>query len=66
MEFLLTRPVVIGLAVAGALFALAASALQKKGMVTEARANQLNITGYVCMGASMLLFVIIGLRGGTQ
>jgi hypothetical protein len=66
VEVLLTRPVVIGLAVAGALFALAASFLQKKGLVTEARANRLNLAGYVFMGASMLLFVIIGLRGGPQ
>jgi hypothetical protein len=64
MEFLLTRPAVIGLAVAGALCALAASFLQKKGLVTEAHASRLNAAGYVFMGASMLLFVIIGLRGG--
>ena len=65
MDFLLTRPAVIGLAVAGALLALAASLHQKKGWVTEARAHRLNAAGYVFMGASMLLFVIIGLRGGT-
>jgi len=65
METLLARPVVIGLAIAGALFAVAASVLQKKGMVTAALANRLNTIGYVLMGASMLLFVIIGVRGET-
>ena len=65
MEILLTRPVVVGLAIAGALCALAASALQKRGVVTEARANRLNLAGYVLMGVSMLLFVVVGLRGGA-
>ncbi len=65
MEILLSRPVVIGLAIAGALCALAASVLQKKGVVTEARADHLNNAGYVLMGASMLLFVVVGLRGGA-
>ena len=65
MEILLSRPVVIGLAIAGALCALAASVLQKKGVVSEARAGQLNNAGYVLMGASMLLFVVVGLRGGA-
>ena len=65
MEVLLTRPVVVGIAIAGALVSLAASALQKRGVVTEARANRLNNVGYVLMGVSMLLFVVAGLRGGA-
>ncbi len=65
MELLLTRPVVIGLAIAGALFALAASTLQVKGKISAERARQLNLTGYVLMGSSMALFVWIGLRGGA-
>jgi hypothetical protein len=65
MELLLARPVVIGLAIAGGLFSLAASVLQKRGAVTEARAKRLNTVGYALMGLSMLLFVIVGLRGGT-
>jgi hypothetical protein len=65
MEVLLTRPVVIGLAIAGALFSVAASALQRKGLVTEARANHLNLAGYVLMGISMALFIWVGLRGGA-
>lgn len=65
MEILLTRPVVIGLAVAGALCSLAASMLQKRGALTETRAGHLNNAGYVLMGVSMLLFVVFGLRGGA-
>ncbi len=65
MEFLLNRPVVVGIAITGALFSLAASALQKKGLVTDACANRLNNLGYVLMGVSMLLFVVAGLRGGA-
>lgn len=65
MEILLTRPVVIGLAIAGGLCSLAASVLQKQGVLTERRANHLNNAGYVLMGVSMLLFAIVGLRGGA-
>jgi hypothetical protein len=65
MEILLTRPVVIGIAIIGALVSVTASALQKKGVVTAARANQLNYAAYALMGVSMLLFVVIGLRGGA-
>jgi predicted membrane channel-forming protein YqfA (hemolysin III family) len=65
MEIVLTRPVIIGLAIAGALFATAASVLQMKGKVSAARARQLNLAGYVLMGLSMALFVVVGLRGGV-
>lgn len=63
MELLLARPVVIGLAIAGALFAVAASMLQVKGKITAERARRLNLTGYVLMGLSMALFIWVGLRG---
>jgi hypothetical protein len=63
MEIVLTRPIIIGLAIAGALFATAASALQTKGRLSPERARQLNLTGYVRMGLSMALFVVVGLRG---
>jgi predicted membrane channel-forming protein YqfA (hemolysin III family) len=65
VEIVLTRPVIIGLAIAGALFAVAASLLQTKGKVSAERARQLNLTGYVLMGLSMALFIIVGLRGGA-
>jgi len=63
MELVLTRPVIIGLAIAGALFATAASVLQARGTVSPERARQLNLTGYVLMGLSMALFIAVGLRG---
>jgi predicted membrane channel-forming protein YqfA (hemolysin III family) len=65
MEIVLTRPVIVGLAIAGALFALAASALEVRGKVSAERARQLNLTGYVLMGLSMALFIFVGLRGGA-
>jgi len=65
MELLLTRPVIIGLAIAGALVALAASMLQTRGTIDAERARQVNLAGYVLMGLSMALFIAVGLRGGA-
>ena len=62
MDLLLTRTVVIGLAVLGALLAGASSFLQVRGQIGEKAGRALNLAGYAAMGASMLLFVIIGLR----
>ncbi len=62
MDWLLTREAVIGLAVLGAVFSVAASALQVRGAIGAARARQINIAGYACMGVSMLLFIIVGYR----
>ena len=63
MDLLLTKPVVVTLAVIGAVLATAASMLQKRGLVSERDARILNYAGYGVMGASMLLFVFAGLRG---
>ena len=63
MEVLLTRPVVIALALLGAALATAASVLQMRGMLSERRARWLNLAGYTAMGISMLLFVLAGLLG---
>lgn len=63
MELLLNRPVVIGLAVLGALLAAAASFLQLRGYLSERSARALNWAGYAFMGASMLLFALAGLLG---
>ena len=65
MEALLTRPVVISLAVLGAMLAMAASMLQKRGIVGERGARALNHAGYGFMGASMLLFALAGLLGNS-
>jgi len=63
MEPLLAKPVVVGLAILGAVLSSAASFLQRRGSLSERRAKMLNYTGYAVMGASMLLFVLAGLRG---
>lgn len=65
MEFLLTRPVVVTLAILGALLATGASFLQVRGYVSPKAGRILNWTGYGFMGASMLLFALAGLLGRT-
>ena len=62
MDLLLTREAVIALAVLGAVFSTAASILQVRGTIGAARARQLNVAGYVFMGVSMLLFIVVGYR----
>ena len=63
MDWLLTREVVISLAVLGAIFSTAASILQVRGYVSARTAQALNYAGYGAMGVSMLLFIIVGYRG---
>ena len=63
MEWLLTRPVVISFAVLGGAFSLAAMMLKHKGRDIFAR--KIDIAGYVLMGISMLLFIVIGFRSQT-
>lgn len=63
MELLLTKPVVVALAVIGAVLATAASMLQKRGIVGGRGARILNYVGYGVMGTSMLLFALAGLLG---
>lgn len=62
MEWLFTRPVVIGLAIAGGVASLLASLLRVRGMVSEQRARQIHNAGYGFMAASMLFFVIAGFK----
>ena len=62
MDWLLTREAVITLAVAGAVPSVAASILQVRGTIDAARARQLNLAGYVLMGISMALFILVGFR----
>ncbi len=61
MEFLLTRPVVVALAILGAVLSSLASFLQMRGYVSEKAARALNWAGYGVMGVSVLLFVLAGL-----
>jgi len=63
MELLLSRPVVVALAVLGALLTAGSSVLQLRGYVGEKAARAINWAGYVLMAASMLLVVLAGLRG---
>ena len=63
MELLLSRTVVVGLAVFGAVLSILASFLQMRGYVGEKAGRALNWSGYGCMGASMLLFALAGLLG---
>ena len=63
LDPLLTRPVVVALAVLGALLSIAASALQVKRVIGERTARLLNYAGYGAMGISMLLFILAGLLG---
>jgi hypothetical protein len=65
MEFLLSRPFVVALAVVGAVLSTAASFLQARGRIAAQTARALNVAGYGFMGASMILFVLAGLLGAT-
>jgi hypothetical protein len=62
-EWLVNRPVVITLAVIGAVLATAASYMETRGKVSARGARLLNYAGYGFMGASMLLFALAGLLG---
>ena len=53
----------VALAVLGALLCTGASFLQMRGYVSEKAGKALNWAGYGVMGASILLFVLAGLRG---
>lgn len=60
MEFLFSRPVVIGFAVAGGFVSLVAMLLRnRQRTVAAARADSVS---YVLMATSMVLFIVAGLR----
>lgn len=64
MEWLFARDTVIGVAVAGGIVAVVAMAMKKQpGRVQLAR--RLDVTSYILMGTSMVLFIIAGLRGSN-
>ena len=65
MDWLLTREVVITLAILGGVASVAASVLHVRGVIGAPRARQLNLAGYVFMGISMLIFITVGMRGGA-
>jgi hypothetical protein len=61
MEILLTKPVVVALAILGAALSSLASFLQTRGRISEKPARILNYAGYGFMGVSMVLFALAGL-----
>ena len=63
LDPLLTRPVVVALAVLGAVLSTAASILQVRRLISERAARLINYAGYAAMGVSMLLFALAGLLG---
>jgi hypothetical protein len=62
MDVLLTRPTVIGLAVIGGILSVIAMSLRKR-QGAQQLARQLDVAGYVFMGTSILLFIVVGFRG---
>ena len=62
LSFLLERSTVIGLAVVGGILSLIASWCSARKMLSAQSLYWINKLAYVFMGASMLLFVIAGLR----
>jgi len=61
MEWILSREVVITMALLGA----TASVLATLPRIRSAGlARSLNAAGYVLMGASMLVFIVVGFRSG--
>jgi hypothetical protein len=61
MEALLTKGLVVALAILGAALSSSASFLQTRGYVGEKAARAINYAGYGCMAVSMVLFALAGL-----
>jgi len=62
MDLIFSFPVVVAVAIVGAIASTSASALQSRGVIGPAGAKNLNRAGYACTGASILLFIIAGFR----
>ena len=60
IDVVFSRPVIVTLAILGALAATAASMLAAR--LGPARTKQLNAAGYAFMGLSMLFFILAGFR----
>ena len=63
IDFLLSREMVITLAVIGGVFSMLASWCQTKGKASEQAIKGINKVSYVCMGVSIILFIGAGLFG---
>jgi uncharacterized membrane protein len=65
VTWLLSREIIIALALLGGAASVLAIALQRRPNPSAATAKRLNLASYVFMGASVVLFIISGLRGGA-
>ena len=63
LDWLLNRPVVIGLAVTGGALSLLASWCQARGWLAEHQLKWLNKAAYAFMAGSIILFITAGLLG---
>jgi hypothetical protein len=63
VELLLQKPVVVALAILGALLSTLSAFLQRRQVLGERGARLLNYAGYGAMGVSIVLFVLAGLWG---
>lgn len=63
VSWLLSREVVIALALLGGGLAALAMLLQRRPQVSPARVALINRVAYVCSGASIVLFIIAGFTG---
>jgi hypothetical protein len=61
VEVLLTKPVVVALAILGAALSSLAAFLQTRSRISDRTGRILNYTGYGFMGVSMALFALAGL-----
>ena len=61
MEALLTKPVVVALAILGAALSSLASFLQVRAHISPRAGHLLNYAGYAFMAVSMVLFALAGL-----
>jgi len=61
MAWVLSREVVVGLAIAGGVASLAALGLRSRARIDAAWIARIDRLAYVLMGASIVLFVIRGL-----
>ncbi len=63
VEWLFGRPLVIALAVCGGAISILASWCHSRRLLSEESIASLNKTAYAFMGASMVLFICIGIFG---
>ena len=61
MDLLLTKTVVVALAILGAALSTLASFLQTRNRISATTARVLNYAGYAVMAVSMVLFALAGL-----